>query len=121
MGFEAFIKDQIAKREARGRSPKFQAEIAKEKAEFMSILGGMGKNTFELGVTALLKTPTSVFLNSMKLIYAEKYKFANYRDDAFKLFFGKNGIAHSTLKVAANAIHLAGQGAKISVRQLFKL
>jgi len=54
-------------------------------------------------------------------MYSKKYSASDWGKDAFKLFLGKNGIAHNTLKVAANAVHLVGQGAKIGVRQLFKL
>lgn len=121
MGIEKFVQDQLAKREARGRSPGFQAEIAKERGEFSTILNELGSNAYNAGVTTLLKTPTNIFLNSLKLIYSKKYKGDNFAKDTFKLFFGKDGIAHGTLKVAANAVHLAGQGAKIGVRELFKL
>ncbi len=108
-------------REARGRSPAFQAEMAKENAEFMKVLGSLGSNTFDAGVGIVLKTPTSLFLNGLKVMYSKKYTGKHFRADAFKLFLGKDGIAHRTVKVAANAVHLAGQGAKIGVRQLFKV
>lgn len=121
MSIEKFVSDQLVKREARGRSPSFRAEMAKENAEFSSILNGLGDNAYDAGVTALLKTPTNLFLNSLKLIYSKNYTLSQYTKDAFQLFIGKNGVAHETLKVAANAIHLAGQGAKIGVRHLFKL
>lgn len=121
MGIEKFVKEQLAKREARGRSPGFRAEMAKENAEFSTILNGLGHNAYEAGVTTLLKTPTNLFLNALKPIYSKNYGWSNYAKDARKLFIGKNGIAHNTLKVAANAVHLAGQGAKIGVRELFKL
>ncbi len=121
MGFEKFLKDQLAKREVRGRSPAFQAEIAKENAEFGTILSELGSNTFDAGVTTLLKAPTSLFLNALKTAYSKNYTMGSYAKDALKLFFGKNGVAHSTIKVAANAVHLVGQGAKIGVRHLFKL
>jgi len=108
-------------REARGRSPAFRAEMAKEKAEIMKALGDLGNNTFELGTGIILKTPTALFLNAFKAMYSKKYGLGNYTKDAFKLFFGKDGVAHRTLKVAFNALHVVGQGAKIGVRQLFKL
>lgn len=121
MGLESFIHDQMAKREARGRSPAFQAEIAAENAEFFKILENLGDNTLDAGITTLLKAPTSIFLNGLKTIYSKNYNTNAWIRDSFKLFFGKNGVAHKTTKVAANALHLAGQGAKIGVRQLFKL
>lgn len=121
MGLESFIRNEVAKREARGRSPAFKAEMARENAEFSDILHKLGKNTFDAGVTTLLKTPTDMFLNALKVMYDDKYKWNNYAKDTMKLFIGKDGVAHSTFKVAANAVHLAGKGAKIGVRQLFKL
>lgn len=108
-------------REARGRSPAFQAEMARENAEFMKVLGDLGSNTFDAGVGIVLKTPTILFLNALKTMYSKKYSAKDFGKDAFKLFLGKDGIAHRTIKVAANAVHLAGQGAKIGVRQLFKV
>lgn len=121
MGIENFAKDQLEKRETRGRSPVFLAEMARENAELLNILHELGSNTFDAGVTILLKTPTSLFLNAFKTLYSKKYGVSDYGKDAPKLFFGKDGIAHSTIKVAANAVHLVGQGTKIGVRQLFKL
>jgi len=107
-------------RETRGRSPTFQAEMARENAEFVKVLGDLGSNTFDAGVGIILKTPTDLFLNALKTIYKKNYNWSNYAKDAFKLFLGKDGIAHRTLKVAGSAVHLVGQGAKIGVRQLFK-
>lgn len=121
MGIEAFVKKQLADRETRGRSPGFQAEMASENAEFMDILGDLGENTFDAGVTTLLKTPTTTFLNGLRTLYDKNYHMSDYAKDTLKLFLGKNGVAHSALKVGANALHLAGQGAKIGVRHLFKL
>ena len=118
----AKVGDKALKaRETRGHSPAFQAEMAKENAEFMKVLGGLGKNTFDAGVGVVLKTPYKLFTNYLKLLHDRKYAGKNYMDDAFKLFLGKNGIAHNVLKVTANAVHLGAKGAKIGVRQLFKL
>jgi hypothetical protein len=116
-----FIENAMRAREARGRSPAFQAEMAREKAEFMTILNGLGKNTFDAGVGIVLKTPTNLFMNALKAGYKDKYGMKGYLGDAVKLFLGKNGVAHRTIKVAANALHLAGQGVKIGVRELFKI
>jgi hypothetical protein len=121
MGIEDFIKKELVKREARGESPAFCAEMAKENAGFEKILNSLGSNAFDAGVTILLKTPVDLFLNLMKAMYSKKYSMSDYGKDAFKLFFGKDGIAHSSIKVVASAVHLAGQGAKIGIRQLFKL
>lgn len=121
MGLESFVKDQMAKREARGRSPAFKAEMARENTEFFDILGKLGENTLDAGVTSILKVPTSVFLNGLKTIYDKKYNTDDYFRDALNLFFGKDGAAHKTIKVATNALHLAGKGTKIGLRQLFKL
>ncbi|MFA5751172.1 MAG: hypothetical protein WC898_02680 [Candidatus Paceibacterota bacterium] len=114
-------KETLRKREQRGRSIRFQVEIARENEEFKRILNDLGKNTFEAGVGIILKTPTALFLNALKTIYNKKYNHSKYLEDAFKLFFGKDGVAHRTVKVVANALHLAGQGVKIGVRQLFKI
>jgi hypothetical protein len=108
------------RREARGHSPAFQAEMAKENAEFVKVLGEFGNNTFDAGVGIILKTPTALFLNALKAMYSKQYSASDWGKDAFKLFLGKDGIAHRTLKVAASAVHLAAQTAKIGVRQLFK-
>lgn len=121
MNLERFARDQMARREARKRSPAFRAEMARENAEFSRILNNLADNTFEAGVTIILKTPTNLFLNALKSMHDKKYGIKNYTKDALKMFFGKDGVAHGTLKVAANAVHLAGQGAKIGVRELFKL
>ncbi len=117
----SILDTMMAAREARDHSPAFQAEIARENAEFMNILGDLGNNTLDAGVGIVLKTPTALFLNAMKTLYKKDYKFGNYTQGAFKLFFGKEGVAHKTFRVAANAVHLVGQGAKIGVRQLFKV
>lgn len=115
------MQDQLAKREARGRTPEFQAAIAHEKAEFSNILHELGENALDAGMTTLLKTPTETFLKALKSLYSSKYGVMDLSKDVLKLFFGKNGVAHSTLKVAANAIHLAGKGVKIGVRELLKI
>ncbi len=115
------FENMMRAREARARSPAFRAEIARENAEFMTVLDNLGHNTFEAGVGILLKTPTALFLNALKTIYSKKYGHSDYFKDAFKLFFGKDGVAHRTIKVAANAVHLTGQGVKIGIRQLFKV
>jgi len=117
----SIFENMMRARETRGRSPAFQAEMVRENAEFMRVLGDLGNNTFDAGVDIILKTPTAMFLNSLKTIYKKNYNWSNYAKDAFKLLLGKDGIAHRTLKVASNAIHLVGQGAKIGVRQLFKV
>ena len=115
------IENMMIAREARGRSPAFQAEIVRENTEFRDILNDLKKETFDTGVAIVLKTPTSLMLNALKTIYKKKYGIGNYVEDSFKLFFGKDGIAHKTIKVSANAVHLLGQGAKLGVRQLFKM
>ena len=121
MGIENFVKDQLVKRETRGKDPAFQAEMAKEKAEFGNILGGLGSTAFEAGVTTLIKTPTELFLKGLKTAYSKNYTMSDWSKDALGLFFGKDGVAHKTLKVAASAVHLAGQGTKIGVRELLKM
>lgn len=120
MSIEKFIKDQLAKREARGRSPAFRAEMAKESAEFGDALNDLGSNAYEAGVTIILKVPTELFLKAFKTLYNDKYGMGDYGKDIIKLFFGKDGAAHRTIKVAANAIYITGKGVKIGVRQLFK-
>ena len=115
------FENMMRAREVRARSPAFQAEMARENTEFMNVLKNLGDNTLEAGIGILLKTPTTLFLKSLKTIYDKNYNLSNYVKDSFKLFFGKDGVAHKTIKVAANAIHLVGQGAKIGVRQLFKI
>jgi hypothetical protein len=115
------FENMMRAREARGRSPDFQAEMARENAEFAEILNKLGKNTYDLGVNMILKAPTSVFLKAFKTLYDKKYKFDKYIEDTFKLYFGRTGIARKTIRVAANSVHLAGKGAKIGVRQLFKV
>ena len=115
------IENMMKAREARAKSPAFQMEMAKESAEFMSILGNLGNNTLDAGYTTLLKTPTELFLNAFKAMYHNKYGMKEYAGDAVKLFLGKDGVAHSTLKVAANAVHLGGQAVKMVVRQLFAI
>ena len=111
--------DALIAREARTRSPAFQAEMARESSEFFSTLGELGSNTFDAGITVLLKTPYHVFVNALKVIHNEKYKMSNFTQDAFKLFLGKDGVAHNVAKVTANAVHLGAKGAKIGIRQLF--
>jgi hypothetical protein len=108
-------------RERRARSPAFKAEIAKENAEFKNVLAELGQNTWNTGVNTLLKTPYHLLVNALKAMHSKKYNAGDYSKDALKLFFGKNGVAHDILKVTANAIHLVAKGAKIGVRQLFKL
>lgn len=108
-------------REARAHSPAFQAEMVKENAEFMKVLGNLGSNTFDAGTGLILKTPYKLFTNALKTIYDKKYGGGDYAKDAFKLFLGKNGVGHNALKVTANAVHLGAKGAKVGIRQLFKL
>lgn len=114
--------DKVLKaREARGRSPAFQAEMTKENSEFMGVLGELGKNTFDAGVGVVLKTPYQLFVNQLKLFHDKNYHGKDYLADNLKLFLGKNGVAHNALKVTASALHLGAKGTKIGVRQLFKL
>lgn len=121
MGIESFVSDQLNKRETRGRSPEFRVAIDRENTEFGTVLSELGHNALDAGVTTILKTPTTLCLNGLKAIYSKNYNISDWATDALKLFFGKDGVAHSTVKVAANALHLAGQGAKIGIRQLFKV
>lgn len=114
------FENMMRSREARAHSPAFQAEMVRENAEFVKVLGDLGSNTFDLGVGIILKTPTVLILNALKAMYDKKYSVSNYGKDAFGLLLGKDGITHRTIKVAINAVHLAGQGVKIGVRQLFK-
>lgn len=115
------FENMMRAREARGRSPDFQAEMIRENAEFTEILNKLGRNTYDLGVSMILKAPTSVFLSALRTLYDKKYGFNKYIEDTSKLYFGRNGVAHKTIRVAANSVHLMGQGAKIGVRQLFKI
>ena len=55
----------------------------------------------------------------LQAMHSKKYNAENYAKDAFKLFIGKDGVVHDTLKVTANALHLVSKGAKIGIRQLF--
>jgi hypothetical protein len=66
MSLGDFIKEQLKKREQRGKSPEFLKAINQEKAEFFDALSDLGKHTFEAGVTTLLKAPTEIFLKSFK-------------------------------------------------------
>jgi hypothetical protein len=116
-----FFEDMMNKREARLKSPAFIAEMAKEKMEFKSILKDLGSNTLDAGYGVLLKTPGQLFMNSMKAIYNKKYGAEAFTKDAFKLFFGKDGVFHNITKVTANAIHLSGKTVKMGVRQLFAI
>jgi hypothetical protein len=45
----------------------------------------------------------------------------NYFEDVFNLFFGKDGVAHSVIKVAANAVYFVGKGVKVGIRELLKV
>jgi hypothetical protein len=121
MGLEDFIKKQLREREKRAKSPEFLSAIKREKAEFYDSLNDLAKNTFQAGVTTLLKTPTKIFLNAFKVVYNDKYRMEDYFKEVFTLFFGKNGVAHSVIKVAANAVYCAGKGAKVGIRELLKV
>ena len=114
-------KDTMRAREARGHSPAFQAEMVRERAEFTDVLNNFGKNTFDAGVGIVLKTPYHLLVNQLKLFHDKNYHGKNYLQDNLKLFLGKDGVAHNALKVTANAVHLGAKGAKIGVRELFKL
>ncbi len=128
-GKEAFVnvgdaiantsRDALRAREARAKSPAFQAEMAQENAEFGKVLGNLAGNTFDAGVGIVLKTPYKFLTNSLRLLYDKKYHGKDFGKDTLGLFLGKDGVAHNALKVTANAVHLGAKGAKIGVRQLF--
>ena len=113
------FENMMKARERRARSPAFQAEMARENTEFKAVLKDLGENTFDAGVNILLKTPYHLLVNALKAMHSKKYNAGNYAKDALKLFIGKDGVAHNTLKVTSNAFHLGAKGAKIGIRQLF--
>lgn len=115
MGFKEILRN----REARIRTPEFQAKIDKKRQEFIEILKSFGNNALNAGYNVILKTPFSIFANGMKLMYKKKYTGERFGKDFFKLFFGPDGTFHDLLKVVANAIHLSAKGAKIGIRKLF--
>ena len=115
MNFESMMND----REARLRSPTFQAEMAREKAEFETISEKLRKEALDLGYNSILKVPAKHFSNAMKMIYDKKYGMKAYSKESFKMFFGKKGVGHGILKTGAAAIHLTGKTVKIGLRQLF--
>jgi hypothetical protein len=117
MGF----KEIMANREARILTPEFGAKIDKEKQEFIDILKSLGNNSLDAGYNVILETPFKIFMNGMKLIYKEKYTGEKFSKDFIKLFFGPDGTFHNLTKVAANAVHLSGKGAKIGIRKLFAI
>ncbi|HOH11570.1 MAG TPA: hypothetical protein PLK92_02590 [Candidatus Paceibacterota bacterium] len=112
------LENILKKREARLRSPAFQAEINKEKAEFQGILRNLGNNALEAGLTFFFRGPLKMTANTLKLMYAKNYDAQRYGKDAFKIFFGKNGVMHSTVRVTANALHLTSKSVKIGFRKL---
>ncbi len=115
------IEGTLQARETRARSPEFKAAMAKENAEFGSVLGKLGSNTLDTGVGLILKTPYKLLTNSLKLLYDKKYHGKDFAKDTLGLFLGRDGVAHNALKVTANAVHLTAKGTKIGLRQLFKL
>lgn len=116
-----FMEKMINEREARSKSPRFKAEMAKEKTEFKDILNNLGKNTFEAGTKTLLKAPFELFSKSLKAIYNEKYGAEALGKDVGKIFFGKDGVFHGLIKVTGNVIHLSGKAIKIGLRELFAI
>lgn len=113
------FENMLRAREARARSPAFQAEMAREKTEFMDVLSKLGDNSFEAGSTVLLKTPYRLLMNGLRTAYDSKYTMKDYGKDTSKLFFGKDGVAHNVTKVTTNLLHLGMKGTKIGLRKLF--
>ncbi len=114
-------KNFLQARETRTQSPAFRAEMAQENKEFFHTLNELGSHTWNLGVGAILKTPYQLLVNALKVPSSGKYDLGHFTTDALKLFLGKNGVAHNTLKVTASALHLGAKTAKIGVRKLFAL
>ena len=70
MSIETFIKDQIRNRETRLRSPGFQAEMAREKAEFKGGLSNIGNSALDFVYTGIGKKILGGSINS-----AAKFSF----------------------------------------------
>ncbi len=71
-------------RETRARSPAFQAEMARESAEFKTILTDLGKNTLKTGFGLFVKGPATIMMNTVKAVYKKEAK-DKYWENAFKL------------------------------------
>ena len=56
-----FLEKMKNAREARAKTPEFQADMAKEMAEFKEILKDLGKNTLDAGATILFKAQQRYF------------------------------------------------------------
>ena len=106
-------------RETRLRSPAFQAEMSREKAEFKNIAKKFSSEALSAGYTTILKTPLKHFSNAMKMVYDNKYGYEKYGKDSFKMFFDKNGVFHGISKTGAAAVHLTGKASKIGLKYLF--
>lgn len=116
MGIETFIKDQIRNREARLRSPGFQAEMLREKQEFKDQLKETGNSALDFIYTGLGKKVMGGAINSAaKLAFNKKYGFDNLLKDGTKAAFKATGMGMKTMWEMAKT---TGKAAKIGIRQL---
>ena len=116
MSIETFIRDQIRNRETRLRSPGFQAEMAREKAEFKDGLSNIGKSALDFVYTGIGKNILGGSINSAaKLAFNKKYGFDNLLKDGKKAALGTTRIG---MKVVWNMAKSTGKLAKMGVRQL---
>ncbi len=116
MGIETFIKDQIRNREARLRSPGFQAEMLREKREFKDQLKETGNSALDFVYTGLGKKVMGGAINSSaKMAFNKKYGFDNLMKDGTKAAFKATGMGLKTMWEIAKT---TGKAAKIGIRQL---
>jgi len=128
-GIKDKTRDILDEGEVRSKTPEFQTAIQKEYKEAGIILENLGKNTLNDVLNIVYRAPTKIFLKALLPAWdsilkekdEKKYTFKTYRKEILDLFIGKDGIAHSTLKVAYNAIKYVGKGVKIGIREIFKI
>jgi hypothetical protein len=116
MSFDAYIRRQLTNRDARLRSPGFQAEMLREKKEFKDQLKETGNSVLDFVYTGLGKKVMGGAINSAaKLAFNKKYGLDNLLKDGTKAAFEATGMGMKTMWEMAKT---TGKAAKIGIRQL---
>lgn len=114
MGLETFIKNVFNERERRYNDPAFKAELAREKAELIKSLNGMGSKGLEAAFTGILKAPLTGIGRALQTVGGQK-SFGDGLLDTLKEF-GKAGW--QATQCASLALYSVGKGVKLGLRHL---
>jgi len=113
--------EMMQRREARTRTPEFTAAMAREKVEFLEILGKLGGKTKNTGNKLILKEPFKLWQGDCDAFFSGKENKVGYAQGVQKSVFGKRGVAIDTAVLVARMVHLSGKAVKIAIRRIFAI